>query len=598
MDEQQIPGQPPEAQPTEVMPQAESTPAAFGGKFTPVQRLDSGGAGETWRATDSGGHTVVVKSYAGLDASQLANAQAIAQAASRVQSAYVVRVLDWGVTGDQFYLVREYVAGTDLASIIAANGPVRAEESAKYGAEISGAAAALHAVGVVHGNIKPANVLVTTSDEIKLVGLGWVPGPTHVNPNAPSTATMYMSPEQIQGGSATYASDVYGIGTTVYSAVTGRAPYAGNDAAEVARNVLGVIPAPPAQIVAVPAPLEAIINQAMNKDPQARQTSAQLLQQQFMTIAGETRIISPVAAAAPVPEKKRSLMWLWLLLGALALLLIGGGAYWYVTQQNTVAVPNLKGQSLVQATATLNALGLAPGTIGYTNTVDSAVPAGAVETQDPAANARVAKGSKVSLTLNGPQLVDLVDVTGQTEAQAISTLVAAGFQTSVKQEFNKKVVQGNVVSQTPSGGTKQPKGSTITLVVSKGVQQGTIPNVVGETQADATTALQKAGYKVAVKTSTSNTVSSGDVISQSPSGGATAATGVTVTIVVSTGSNLVSVPNVVGQNSTNASNSLTEAGFQVIVSGSSSPTATVETQSPAASTKVAKGTSVTIVVGP
>jgi serine/threonine-protein kinase len=110
--------------------------------------------------------------------------------------------------------------------------------------------------------------------------------------------------------------------------------------------------------------------------------------------------------------------------------------------------------------------------------------------------------------------------------------------------------------------------------------------------------LQKAGYKVAVKTSTSNSVTNGNVISQSPGGGATAATGVTVTIVVSTGSSQVSLPNVVGQTSTNAQNTLTEAGFQVLVSGSTSGTGTVESQSPGAGTKVDPKSTVTIVVGP
>lgn len=606
MDEQQVPGQgqpqqpPPEVQPTQVMPQtgAPAQPAAFGGKYTPVKRLDSGGAGETWQASDGGGRTVVVKAYDGLNETQLANAQAIAQAAGRVQSNYIARVLDWGVQGDQFYLVREYIAGTDLASVIASKGPLPAQEAAKYGAEISAGAAALHAVGVIHGNIKPANVLVTPQNEVKMVGLGWVPGPAHVNPSAPSTATMYMSPEQIQGGSATYASDVYGIGATVYSAVTGRAPFAGADAAQVAQNVLGVIPTPPSQIVTVPAQLEAIIAQAMNKDPQSRQSSAQLLEQQFMTIAGATQVMAPVAAAPVEPEKK-SKAWIWWVVAALVLLaLLGAGGYWWYTQQTTVPVPNVVGQTLEQANTTLTQAGLAAGNVSYTNTVESAVPAGAVLSQTPPSGGRAPKGSKVALTLNGPQLVEVPDVTNQTEAQAVAALVGKGFQTSVKQVFDSKVTAGNIISQDPAGGTKQPKGATITLMVSKGQQQGTVPSVVGQSQANATSALQKAGYKVAVKTATSSSVAQGNVISQSPGAGATAATGVTVTITVSSGQGQVKVPNVQGDSLASASNALGAAGLKVKTEGSSSSTATVTAQNPTADTMVAPGSTVTITLGP
>ncbi len=576
-------------------------PLVFGGKYTTVRRLDSGGVAETWEATGPTGQTVVVKSFSGLTPEQTAWLQQSAQSAAGVTSPYVARVLDWGAQDSGFFLVREFVAGTDVGSIVAANGPLQPHQVAAYGAEIAGALAALHGHGVVHGNVKPANVLVTPDNQVKLVGVGAPPMPAHITADAPPTASMFLSPEQIQGRAPTYESDVYGAGATLYALATGKYPFQGADAAQVAQNVVTVMPPAPARVVpGIPTGLDVIIIRAMQKDPADRQGSAAELQQELQSEAGQTAVMPAVAAtAAVVPEKKKRPVWPWIVIGVVVLAaLLGLGYWWWSSQQNLVAVPNLQGMTQTQATAALNSAQLQLGTVSNTQQVSSGTAAGAVVSQDPTAGAKVAKGSKVNVTLNGPSLVTIPDVTGQTEAQALQALQSAGFATGPsKQAFDAKIPVGNVISQDPPAGTQAAKGSTVTLTVSKGQAQGTVPDTTGMSQADATSAIQKAGFKVAVNSQSSDTVAKGDVISQQPAGGVTAVPGSTVTIAVSTGPaapSQVTVPNVVSMNLTNATSTIEGKGL--VVSSSGPSTGTVDTQNPTAGTQVAPGSTVSIVL--
>ena len=585
----------------------------FGGKYTTARRLGSGGVAETWEATDSTGHTVVVKSFAGLAPEQTSWLEASAKAAADVSSPWAARVLDWGAEGaDGFYLVREFVAGTDLASMIAASGPLASSQVAAYGAEIAGALAALHAHGVVHGNVKPANVLLTPDGQIKVVGVGMPPIRATVTRDTPSTATMYTSPEQLEGGAAVFESDVYGAGATLFTLATGGHPYEGENAEEVARNVISATPAAAAQLNPSISPaLSATIARAMHKQPVERQGSAAELQQELEQEAGATQIMPPVPIAAPIataaqPEKKKRPVWPWVVGGIVLLALIALGTWYALAQQaqraqqaNMTTVPTLQGMTKADAATALVTAQLQLGKVGNTQTVQEGVPAGVVVGQSPAAGGKVAKGSKVGITLNGPTQAPVPSEVGQTEAQAIEALQTAGFTAGPStQAFSSKFPAGIVISQSPVAGTQSTPGSVVTLTVSKGIKQGTVPDVTGTSQTAATRTLQAAGFGVSVRTASSTSVDEGQVMSQSPAGGVTAVAGTTVVITISTGAPHVSVPNVHGESSTSAANILGNAGLKVTTEGSSASTATVQSQDPSAGTSVARGSTVTITMGP
>ena len=203
------------------------------------------------------------------------------------------------------------------------------------------------------------------------------------------------------------------------------------------------------------------------------------------------------------------------------------------------------------------------------------------------------------LSRSGSQQLSVPDVTQQTQDQAIATLSSAGFKVDPQQENNADVAVGVVFDQSPRGGQKADKGSTVTIKVSNGLGQGQVPSVIGSTKASATSLLENNGFKVNAVTQNDPNAPVDQVIDQTPKGGEQADKGSTVTIVVSGGPATVVVPDVTGQTSGTASANLIAAGFKVKESSLASSkvaAGVVISTNPSAGVAVEPGTTVTIVV--
>ncbi|MEM9171660.1 MAG: PASTA domain-containing protein, partial [Pseudomonadota bacterium] len=266
-----------------------------------------------------------------------------------------------------------------------------------------------------------------------------------------------------------------------------------------------------------------------------------------------------------------------------------------------VNVPNVVGLAEAQARATLTSNRLTIGNVSlvFSNTV----AAGLVISQDPAAGVSVPDSSPVDLVVsNGPPPVPAPNVVGLTQAAATTALNNAGLVVgTVTTQFSSTVAAGDVISQNPASGTVVAVGSAVDLVVSDGPAPVNVPNVVGLSQALATTNITNAGLVVGtVSTQSSNTVPDGDVISQNPASGTSVAAGSSVDLVVSSGPASVTVPNVVGLSQAQASADLTALGLVVgTVSNQSSatvPSGDVISQNPASGASVANGSAVDLVV--
>src|SRR5437016_5438406 len=285
---------------------------------------------------------------------------------------------------------------------------------------------------------------------------------------------------------------------------------------------------------------------------------------------------------------------------------IGSGG----TPPPTVAVPNVVGQTQAAATSAITSAGLTRGTV--TQQSSTTVASGSVISQSPAAGTSVAKGSAVNLVVSSgapaPTPVAVPNVVGQTQASATSAITSAGLTAgAVTQQSSTTVASGSVISESPAAGTSVAKCSAVNLVVSSGAPPPTpvtVPNVVGETQASATSAISAAALTVgAVTQQSSTTVASGNVISESPAAGTSVASGAAVSLVVSSGvpaPGQVAVPNVVGQTQAAATSAISGAGFTVgAVAQESSTTVasgSVISQNPAAGADSASGSAVDLVV--
>ncbi|MCL2882512.1 MAG: Stk1 family PASTA domain-containing Ser/Thr kinase [Coriobacteriia bacterium] len=302
-------------------------------------------------------------------------------------------------------------------------------------------------------------------------------------------------------------------------------------------------------------------------------------------------------------NKKKSKAWIWIIVAVILLagILAAGFALGWFGGSGQKTVPDLTGRTVAEATTMLNDqdLGLGAQTEDYSPTV----PKGQIMKQDPAANKKVAPQSKVDVVVSlGQQMITVPDVSKMDQATATKTLEDAGFVVQSDDPANSPdVPAGKVMSQNPAANTEAAKGSTVHIVISLGQEMGTVPDVRGQTQAQAQSLLTSNGFKVNVQQDFSDTVNSGVVISQSIPANTTTPKGTTVTITVSKGANTIAIPNVISMQWQAAIQKITAAGLvcdptRDIVWAGTDMTGNVVQVSPAVGSQVAKGSHVVLTV--
>jgi serine/threonine-protein kinase len=278
---------------------------------------------------------------------------------------------------------------------------------------------------------------------------------------------------------------------------------------------------------------------------------------------------------------------------------VGVGVWAIVRDTGGISVPSVVGKTQAQAKATLAEAGLE---LEVSKTVrDASQPADVIISQDPAPGSQLQKGGTVKVVVNeGEDLVNVPSVVGLTPAEAEAALEEADLELGdTSESFSTQVAKGKVLSQSPAGGEKTAKGSSVSIVVSKGPESENVPNVVGLSQATATQRLEEAGFQVQVQTQSSSTATVGTVLEQNPAAGESTPKSSTVTITVA--EKPPKVPNVVGQLQADAENTLVEAGFVVTVINQAttdqSRVGRVMSQDPPANSEAGPGASVKIYVG-
>jgi uncharacterized protein (TIGR03437 family) len=265
-----------------------------------------------------------------------------------------------------------------------------------------------------------------------------------------------------------------------------------------------------------------------------------------------------------------------------------------------VTVPNVAGMTQAVAATAIQAAGLAVGSV--TMQSSTTVAAGRVISQNPAAGAQVAQGASVSLVVSSGPPTTVPNVVGLAQAAATMAIQNAGLALgTVTNQASATISSGSVISQNPTAGTQVAAGSTVTLVVSTGPPQVTVPNVVGMTQAAVVAAVQSAGLVLGqITTQASATVAIGLVMNQNPQAGAQVAQGSAVAVVISSGPPQVNVPNVAGFTQTAAATALQTAGLvlgSVTTQASGTvPAGNVISQNPAAGAQAPQGSAVTLVL--
>jgi serine/threonine-protein kinase len=623
-------------------------PTVFNGRYELHRRLGRGGMAEVFLARDQLlDRPVAVKvlfpEFA-TDPSFVERFRREATAAANLNHPNIVGVYDWGEADNTYFIVMEYVDGRTLSDILKAEGPLHPDRVADVGSDVAAALGFAHRNGVVHRDVKPGNVIVTSAGLVKVADFGIARAMTATSEDdltqvgtVMGTAA-YFSPEQARGDAVDPRSDIYSLGCVLYELVVGRPPFTGETPVAIAYKHVHESPVPPRHHnIELPQAIEAIILKCLAKNPVNRYPSAEDLRADLRRFREGNRILAEpvmvppvdpgatgvVAATAAVDtpyippphdggayeedEPRRSGVFL---VALIVLLLLLAGMLFLLARAlglgdpdeptaTLVEVPNVVGEPVAPAIATLEGLGFEVDTTSETNDDQEA---GNVFAQDPERGEKVEEGSTIELKVSaGAEAVPVPDVIGSQIDDARRLLSAEGFTVREEPIPDEEIPLGEVVDQTPGPNDGAPKGSEVVLQVSSGPEERPVPDVSGRTVSEASNLLGQNGFTVDQTSESSATVEEGTVIRTDPAAGTTQPKGSVITLVVSSGPATVTVPSVVGLSEANAINTLQSKGFvpNVVEQDTSDPSedGRVIDQSPEGNASAEEGSTVDITVG-
>ena len=591
------------------------------GRYRLVSRLGSGGMADVWCADDLQlGRRVALKLLHrrfAEDEEFVERFRREASSAAGLQHPNVVSVYDRGEYDGTYYIAMEFLEGATLKDVVKGEGPLDPTRAIDLAIQILRAARFAHKRGIIHRDLKPHNVIVDGEGRAKVTDFGIArAGASDMTETGSILGTaQYLSPEQAQGHAVSAQSDLYAIGIVLYEMLTGTVPFEGDSAVTIALKQVSEPPLPPSRLnPAVPLDLEAVVLRALAKEPHQRFADADefiaaleaarsgldqpggAATTAFMPVAGAV-VEEEVAYAAPLEEDRGPRWWLW---GLVAVLLVAGAivAALVLADEDTRAVPEVVGADVGTARTTIRNAGLNPVVEYVRNPAEKDTVIG----QDPEPETQLEEGEDVAITVSdGPGTAAIPNVEGLSRKEARERLVDAGFKVRERREPSDDVAKGRVVETVPETGDQVELGSTVTLVLSSGPEQVTVPDVVGDPLDDATAELERAGLSVSVSRQETADAEPDTVLSQNPAGNAEVDEGSTVTLTVAKEVEKVEVPDVAGLDQRQAKARLSAAGLRVRVEREAverpSEDDTVLGQTPGAGEELARGEAVTITVG-
>ena len=626
-----------------------STPHHLSDRYELGETLGFGGMSEVHYARDLLLHrdvaVKVLRADLARDPSFYLRFRREAQNAAKLNHPTIVQVFDTGEAetdeGPLPFIVMEYVEGETLRDILRANGPVAPRQAMTWMADVAAAMDFSHRNGIVHRDMKPANVMIDKSGAVKVMDFGIARAMSDTSATMTQTSAVmgtaqYLSPEQARGIKVDPRSDIYSMGCVLFELLTGEPPFTGDSPVAVAHQHVHEDPPWPSHVKPeIPRELDSVVLKAMSKNKDNRYQSAADLRADLIKVLAGGKPSAPLLLsdeegtefidtgprkamradtggthrredgdAEPPRRRSRKLMF-----GAVAAVLLLLAvlfvfwAPWSSDSARQVAVPDVAGLSAQDAQAALTKAGFQVKILDEPSTT---IDAGhATHTAPGGDNVLAAEGSEVTLYISsGPPREKIPDVRGQTQDEAVASLNRLGF-TNVKavRVDSTAELKDKVVETAPMIGMEVPVSGVVQLRIGNGPKVVTVPNLVGQTQEQARIYLEQIQLRMAVVQVDSD-LPAGQIVSSSPNAGQEVDEGSVVQVSVSRG-NMFVMPNLDGQTPSQASAALSRRGWQGTtltqtprnVPLTSPDGGKVVDQDPAPGSKVRKDGAISIVVG-
>ncbi|MCI1894583.1 MAG: Stk1 family PASTA domain-containing Ser/Thr kinase [Lactobacillus sp.] len=491
----------------------------------------------------------------------------------------IVSIYDVGESNDQQYLVMEYVRGSDLKKYIVEHFPIPYQRVVDIMEQILAGIQVAHDHNIIHRDLKPQNIMIDENGNAKITDFGIavaLSDNSMTQTNSLLGSVHYLSPEQARGSMPTKQSDIYALGIILFEMLTGTVPFEGDSAVSIAlKHFQEEMPSVRDFDPRIPQALENVVLKATTKDPANRYTSASAMAADLKTSLSsaraheakfvpdsndldETKIVPVVSSQTATPVAARSeaqapqtdakatkakpkrkggwkKWWPAIVLGVLLVGLITMLILAFSGGKGDATVPDLTGMSQTQAESALEAANLELGNV--TKASSNTVAKNKVIRSNPASGANLKSGRKVAIVLStGKKRYTLKDYTGEKYSTVKKKLEKVGFDVKADRKSSDTVPAGEIMDQSePEGKRLVAKGTELTFTVSSGPKTVKLPSFLGQSENYFNTWMTAHGLTPQVSQEYSDTVASGNIISQNPDQGTAMSKGDTVSVVISKG---------------------------------------------------------------